>query len=205
MKVTETPSRNPTVPFHRVTLQSRAAPRDLILLNSICWYCANSICWEQIWIPMPATIYILNPATEQHSKGSSKASRVWSRACMSSHSQTPTQNLAVGWWLMGKPWNSYIRSESQECRGSGKRRGLPKHRLRRAGISLALTSRMHNCLPLLFVELQSPIPTALSRPAAKCHQGDGKGGQHTELGFRHSSRLTEPALKHAEMYFGFAL
>lgn len=78
---------------------------------------------------MPATIYILTPATEQHSKGSSEASRVWSRACVNSHSRTPTQNLAVGWWLMGKPWNSYIRSEPQECRGSGKWRGLPKHRL----------------------------------------------------------------------------
>lgn len=91
-KVTETLRRSPTVPFHRVTLQSRAAPRDSILLNSICWYCANSICWEQIWIPMPATIYILKPATEQHSKGSSKASRVQSTACLNSHSQTPTQN-----------------------------------------------------------------------------------------------------------------
>lgn len=28
-----------------------------------------------------------------------------------------------------EPWNSYSRSEPQECRGSGKWRGLPKHRL----------------------------------------------------------------------------
>lgn len=98
------------------------------------------------------------------------------------------------------PWNSYIRSEPQESRGSGKWRGLPKHR--REGSSLALTTRMHNCLPLLFVQLQIPTPHCSLQ---KCHQGDGKGGQHTELGLRNSSRLTEPALKHAETYFGFAL
>lgn len=45
---------------------------------------------------------------------------------------------------------------------------------------------------------------ALSRPAVKYHQEDGKGGQHTELRVRNSSRLTDPALKRAEKHFGFA-
>lgn len=44
----------------------------MIPLNSICWYCANSICWEQIWIPKPATMYILNLAKEQQSRGTAR-------------------------------------------------------------------------------------------------------------------------------------
>lgn len=112
-------SRSPTEPFHRVTLESRAAPRDVTPLNSICWYCANSICWEQIWIPMPATIYISDPATEQHSKGSSKASRVHSRGCRNSQSRAPTQNLAAGVRLTGRQCRGTATSDHSPRRPEG--------------------------------------------------------------------------------------
>lgn len=107
------------VPFHRVTLESRAAPWDVTPLNSICWYCANSICWEQIWIPMPATIYISDPATEQHGKGSSKASRVHSRGCRNFQSQAPTQNLAAGVWWTGKQRRGTATSDQSPRRTEG--------------------------------------------------------------------------------------
>lgn len=103
------------------------------------------------------------------------------------------------------PWNSCM-TDPRRSEGVGTERVCPSTGCRTAGNSLALITRMHNWLPPLFRELQSPIPmAALSRPAPKHPQGDGKGSQHTELGLRNSSRLTGPALKCAEKHFGFAL